>query len=370
MKPSHIDVYYHDRLVGRIVSDAADRCLFSYASSWIKEGFSISPRSLPLNENVFSADPIRFDGIFGVFHDSLPDGWGTLTAIKALRKRGISYMALSPMERLCYLGEDGLGGLSYRPNYADEPKVVAEDYDAIALSMVALAEDEDVDFDALFALAGSTGGARPKAHMRLHDEEWIIKFRQKNDPPWMGKMEYEYALTAKEAGIDVPEVMLLPSSLCDGYFACKRFDRVNGKRVHVLSLSGLLEMPHDQPFLDYVTFLQATKFITKSEEQVWNAFALAAFNVFAKNRDDHGKNFAYLYDESRQRYVLSPAYDLTFVPQQTAHEMTVAGDEEPSVESLRNLYRALHLSASKAEAIIERVESVVHSHLGHWLAKD
>ena len=315
------------------------------------------------------ADPFKFEGLFGVFHDSLPDGWGTLTAIKALGKKGIDYLSMSPIERLCYLGEDALGALRYRPSYDDATPPEIGDYDAIALSMMAIVDEKDADYDAVFALSGSTGGARPKAHMRLGEEEWIVKFRQSNDPLWMGRMEYEYALAAKEAGIRISEVRLLPSALCQGYFATKRFDRSGGTPSHVLSLAALLEAPHDRPFLDYATFLQATQALTKSTTETLEAFRLACFNVFAKNCDDHAKNFAFAYDEGKQRYVLAPAYDLTFTPNQKEHEMMCMGNGKPDESDLRALYRKLDLPTKECEEIIERVRDVVSLRLKEWVGE-
>ncbi len=310
---------------------------------------------------------MKFEGLFGVFHDSLPDGWGTLTASKALRKRGISYLDLSPLERLCYLGEDGLGALRYKPSFEGSSASETEDYDAIASSMMAVADDEDTDYDAVFAMSGSTGGARPKAHLHINGEEWIVKFRQRNDPAWMGRMEYEYALAAKEAGLRVSEVRLLPSSLCQGHFATKRFDRRGETPLHLLSLAGLLESPHDRPFLDYLVFLQATKAITSSTQEVLEAFRLACFNVLAGNCDDHAKNFSYSYDEVKRAYVLAPAYDLTFTPNQKEHEMMCMGNGAPGEDDLRKLYRKMDLPFGKCEAIIEKVRFVVNDRLAEWL---
>lgn len=362
-----IDVFYHDTLVGQLFEDAQGRVCFSYASSWLKTGFSISPFALPLSPKVFVADPLKFEGLFGVFHDSLPDGWGTLTAIKALAKRGINYLGLSVLERLCYLGEDGLGALHYHPSYDAVTVPKMGDYDAIALSMMAVVEEKDADYDTIFALSGSTGGARPKAHMRINGEEWIVKFRQSNDPLWMGRMEYEYAQAAKEAGIRVSEARLLPSNLCQGYFATKRFDRNGGLSSHVLSLAGLLEVPHDRPYLDYAVYLQATQALTKSTRETIEAFRLACFNVFAKNGDDHVKNFAFVYDEEKKGYVLAPAYDLTFTPNQKEHEMMCMGNGKPNESDLRALYRKLDLPTKECEDVIEKVRNTVSAHLGEWI---
>ncbi|MFA6861973.1 MAG: HipA domain-containing protein [Bacilli bacterium] len=139
-----------------------------------------------------------------------------------------------------------------------------------------------MNIDEIFSMSGSTGGERPKAHLTIDGKEWIVKFREREDTKWMGRMEYEYNMAAKKCGIEVADFSLLPSKICEGYFASKRFDRLNGKRIHMISLAGLVEIPHDDPVLDYVSYLQATLFICQSQEEVIKAFRLACFNVFAK----------------------------------------------------------------------------------------
>ena len=216
------------------------------------------------------------------------------------------------MEKLSLVNKNGLGGLTYSPFQGiDAKKNISMTMDDFFEESIDLIDNENSDFlDEVFSAESSTGGARPKAHVLLENDEWIVKFRERNDPKWIGRMEYEYNLAARESGICVPEVRLLPSNNSDGYFASKRFDRIGGNRIHMLSLSGLLEVPKEMPLLDYVSFLQATGYITHSQLEVEKAFRLACFNVFSKNYDDHSKNFAFLYDENKKSYVLAPAYDL------------------------------------------------------------
>lgn len=341
---------------------------FSYSSWWLKNGFSISPRSLPLEEKAFRAPGFHFDGLFGVFADSLPDGWGTRLAIRLLAKRGISYERLSPLEKLAYVGADGLGALSYVPSHALKNDDWSGEYESLALAAMEFCEKEgSPDLDVLFAKGGSSGGARPKAHLRIGGEEWIVKFREKKDPRSIGRMEYEYALAAKECGIPVPECRLLPSSTCDGYFASKRFDRIGGRRVHVISLGGLLETPHYVPNLDYVTFLQATAFISKSMEEMLKAYRLACFNILAHNRDDHSKNFSFLYDEAKGSYILAPAYDLTYTPSILEHEMSCCGSGNPTESDLLALAQKTGIPYQKAREILNQVKQVVQARLGGWI---
>jgi len=362
-------VLYNGKKVGYLQS-LNNQTYFAYDESWIQNGFSISPRSLPLENRVFASDPMRFGGLLGVFADSLPDSWGSLVTMKYLRKKGISYLNLNPLEKLSLVGKDGFGGFSYFPSEGkdiDKWKGTMDDF--FRESMKTMEEDEDENLDEIFTHESSVGGARPKAHIRFENEEWIVKFRGKNDPSWMGRMEYEYNLAAKECGIEVPESRLFESQTSDGYFASKRFDRKEGKRVHVLSLSALLEIPHDLPLLDYVSFLQATLFITQSQKEVEKAFRLACFNVFSKNYDDHSKNFAFLYDLEKGGYVLSPAYDLTRTIHQKEHEMTCVGKALPNEDDLFLLAKKMNIPSLKAKNILFLVKNVVESRLKEWIQK-
>lgn len=131
------------------------------------------------------------------------------------------------------------------------------------------------------------------------------------------RWKYDYSCCAKQCGITMSETRLFPSDKCEGYFGTKRFDRIidNGaqKRIHMLTAAALLELDFEQPSLDYHSLMKLTKILTRDYlEDVNNMFRRMCFNVFAHNRDDHSKNFTYLYLETENRWRLSPAYDLTY----------------------------------------------------------
>ena len=151
----------------------------------------------------------------------------------------------------------------------------------------------------------------------IGNEEWIIKFPAHVDGKDAGKMEYDYSCCARKCEITMSETKLFPSGICKGYFGTRRFDRVpdqNGiKRVHMLTAAALLELDFEQPSLDYHSLMKLTKILTKDHyADVESMFRRMCFNVFAHNRDDHSKNFTYLYDEEKDQWRLSPAYDLTY----------------------------------------------------------
>ena len=311
-----LDVYYHDRKVGTMALYQNRLAAFAYGDEWLQEGFSISPFSLPLEKRVFVPKIDPFEGLFGVFADSLPDGWGRLLVDRLMRKNGLNPHTVGSLERLAIVGNTGMGALTYRPMIPLESVYNELTLDEIAKECERILQtDTSEKLDYLFAKGGSSGGARPKILSRIDNEDWIIKFPSSEDSKDVGRQEYDYALCAKECGIEMEEVRLFPSEKTQGYFGTKRFDRVaegeNGK-VHMISAAAILETSHRIPNLDYDILMKLTLQLTKSMEECEKLYRLMCFNVFAHNRDDHSKNFSYIYRDREKRWILSPAYDLTY----------------------------------------------------------
>lgn len=310
-----INVYYNNTHTGVLAKTQNGLIAFEYSDEFIQSGFSISPLSLPLIKKLYlPKDYFTFQGLFGVFNDSLPDGWGRLIVDRYLSSKGINPHEVSLLDRLAVISDYGMGALEYKPEYeVIEFDNSSYDLDKLSKNCANLFEDKQVDnIDELFNMAGSSGGARPKVLVSYNNEQWIIKFAGRNDISESGIMEYDYNTTAKECGIEVPEHKLFSSNICHGYFGVKRFDRLNSKKIHMVSACGLLETSHRIPNLDYNQLMKLTFKITNSMEEVKKMYRLMVFNVLAHNRDDHGKNFSYIYDEMEKRYKLSPAYDLTY----------------------------------------------------------
>lgn len=255
----HLKVYLNDRMVGTLA--LADRYLvaFEYTAEWLENGYSISPRSLPLEKKVFIPKIQPFDGLYGVFQDSLPDGWG--------------------------------------------------------------------------------------------------------------RQEYDYSLCAKKCGIEMTETRLLPSKNCEGYFGTKRFDRNGDKRIHMISVSALLETSHRYPNLDYNILMRLVLWLTGDYEEVEKMFRLMCFNVFAHNRDDHSKNFSFLYNEEEKRYKLSPAYDLTYSNSLGGeHATCVNGNgSNPTKKDLLAVADNINLDHKKALKIADSIEEIVKNDLDRYL---
>jgi len=310
-----VEVFYHDYKVGTLSEFKGVLTAFQYSQSWIRNGFSISPLSLPLSDKIYFSEYEPFNGLFGVFDDSLPDGWGMLLTDRMLRSNGIDPQSINSITRLSLLGENAKGALEYRPSQFDETMgSEGIDFDLLyeQCNAIYLGNDK-IEYDHLYSMAGSSGGARPKAYISLDGEAWLIKFPSSGDSKGIGVQEFEYCRTARECGIRTVECRLLPSTKTEGFFACRRFDRnPSGSRVHMVSAGGLLETSYRFPMLDYSHLMKLTAYLTKDVNEVKNMFSLMCFNEVFHNRDDHAKNFSFLYDEKDSRWVMSPAYDLTY----------------------------------------------------------
>lgn len=319
---------------------------------------------------ISKAEP--FEGLFGIFADSLPDGWGRLLVDRMLRKQGEKPEEIDPVTRLSIVGNSGMGGLEYRPVYNMKGGTPSGDLDRLAEECRKILQSEESgDLDLLFSMGGSSGGARPKVMIRLDNEDWIIKFPSSGDPADIGRMEYEYNLCASACGIPVPEVKLFPSNSCAGYFGAKRFDRVRTasgeKKIHMASASALLEVSHRIPALDYTSLMALTWQLTKKVDELLNLYRLMCFNVFAHNRDDHSNNFTFLCDHGDWR--LAPAYDLTWSNSIGGeHATTIAGEgRNPSMKDLLAVAKKAGIKESTAREIANEVQITVSDRLGRYL---
>lgn len=369
-----LEVFYHDQLVGILAEAKNGKIAFEYDGRWLENGFPISPFKLPLDRKVFIAKQEPFDGLHGVFADSLPDGWGRLLVDRLLQKNHIDPYTVGSLTRLAIVGKSGMGALTYEPVWDLGERKIAKNYDKIAVECKKMLQTDMSDgLDELFQLGGSSGGARPKILTRIDGEEWIIKFPASFDKDDIGVQEYKYAKCAKKCGIDMPEVRLFSSELCEGYFGVKRFDRMidaEGKerRVHMLSVSAILETSHRIPNLDYHILMKLTKELTRNKEELIKLFRLMCFNVFAHNRDDHSKNFSYIYDEEKDEWKLSPAYDLTYSNSIGGeHATCVDGNGNPTKNDILAVAKAAEIDEKKTIQIMNHVEMVVREELREYL---
>ena len=373
-RDNSLQVYYHERLVGTLAMTADRKAAFQYSKSWLEHGFSISPFSLPLKDQVFVPTKNYFHGLFGVFADSLPDNWGRLLLERLLRSYGQNPDSLTVLDRLAIVGRSGMGALTYQPEREFLKQKDDLDLDDLAEQCQKILNTEYSDkLDELYRLGGTSGGARPKIMTSIDGAPWIIKFPAHVDGGNAGKMEYDYSCCARRCEIIMNETRLFSSEKCEGYFGIRRFDREadkkGEKRVHMLTAAALLELDFEQPSLDYHSLMKLTKILTDdNREDIENMFRRMCFNVFAHNRDDHSKNFTYLYNEENDNWRLSPAYDLTYSNTYYGeHTTAVDGNgRNPGKKEILAVGITAGMNKEKCMAIMEMIEANVKEMLGKY----
>lgn len=368
-----LDVIYRPRdlLVGRLAYDGR-RPLFEYDTGFIQTGLNLSPFHLKLATGIQTSDA-RFRGyLHGLFDDSLPDGWGLLLMDRELKKRGFN-APVTPLDRLAYIGDSAMGALSYRPCMDSEDDSVF-DISEIARDSVRLFEGEISDvLPAIVRAGGSPGGAGPKVLVGISGEtmvsgekaipdgyeHWIIKFAARKDIPRAGREEYACYLMAVDAGLNMMKSRLFE---VDGnsFFSSKRFDRMDGKPVHMHTAGNLVDANFREPSLDYGLLCKLTSVLTGRYDDLLMMFRMMVFNLAIENQDDHAKNFSFLmHDDGAWR--LAPAYDLTrSITAANEHATSVNGKgSDISHQDMLHMASEVGISNADANDIIDRVGSVV-----------
>ncbi len=327
--------------VGQLAEDK-HQLYFQYDQDFLAKNLWLSPYKLPLGPDLFKHKDRAFGPLFGLFDDSLPDGWGLLLMDRFLRKRGFDIEALSALDRLAFLGRNTMGALTYEPEL-DLQRNDTTPFDLHNLarqSQTILSGSSAEVLPQLMNAGGSTGGARPKVLVGIAGdrmvsgetdlpgpfEHWIVKFSSENDFPDAGPVEYAYALMAREAGIKMAPTRLFTTSAGDRFFGIKRFDREANHRFHLHTFGNLIHSNFRIPSQDYDHFFRIVINLTKNNQDLIRAFRQMVFNIFANNRDDHVKNFAFIMNHKGE-WSLSPAYDLIYSPGPGGeHSMTVLGE--------------------------------------------
>lgn len=364
------------------LAESRNRIYFEYDPAFLADPLWLSPFKLPPTPGLHEHKDRSFGELFGLFDDSLPDGWGLTLMDRFFRKQGIDVARISILDRLAFLGSATMGALTY------EPAVEHEDSAVDRFDLHLLAEQSrqiiegltDTVLPQLLRAGGSPGGARPKILAGIHKdqiisgedelpdnfEHWIIKFDSKNDLPEAGAVEYAYSLMACGAGINMPETHLFETEHGDRFFGIKRFDRIENQRRHVHTLGNMLHVNFRIPSMDYEEFFKVIKILTKDHQQTIHGFRQMIFNVLANNRDDHVKNFAFMMDEKLE-WKLTPAYDLTFSEGPGGeHSMTLLGQgRSPGKNEIMELGKRAGVTTVEANHCLNQVIHAVKSWSDH-----
>ncbi len=316
-----------EQLIGRLYQDLRGKVFFEYDPLWKAGGRELSPLYLP-NETIgaVSTSTPGFGELHGLFQDALPDWWGERLMQRHFEERGIPWKRVTALRKLACQGDRKMGALAFRP---DPDNGDFNDGLVVELGKLVNAAREVMTGESGHVLAEllqsgmSPGGAQPKAllaisndfsEIRLDDPapegfgSWLVKF---DTEPVLheGRIEAAYASMARAAGIDMPETRLLDAA-GGCHFLTRRFDRTaHGTRLHLHSYSGLTHTVLREG-LEYGDLMNLCRALTENEQAVDEIFRRAVFNVVAGNDDDHGRNHAFLMDESG-KWTLAPAFDVT-----------------------------------------------------------
>ncbi len=364
------------RAIGALAAEPGQAAAFQwdeqFATAAMAAGIEPAPLMMPVDPARVYRFPAlaheAFHGLPGMLADALPDRWGTSLISAWLDAQGRDEASFDAAERLCYIGSRGIGALEFRPASGPPAQVAGEAIDVQALVELAASalrdrvrfavrlsqEPSRHEVEQILRVGTSAGGARPKALIAYNPDtgevrsgqldapagfsHWLLKFDGVGggddhglaDPEGWGQVEYAYSLMARAAGIEMTDCRLLE----DGrrrHFMTRRFDRSStGGRMHTQTLAALAHVDYNQPrTYSYERALQLVQKLTADTAQAEQMVVRMAFNVIARNQDDHVKNTALIMDRGGT-WRLSPAYDLTFacVPGNRwldAHQMSVAG---------------------------------------------
>lgn len=396
------EVYLWGTRVGIIHQDLEKTyASFEYDSDFLKSGIEISPIMMPLSNIVYefpslSGEP--FFGMPGLVVDSLPDTFGNKVIEQWLSSQGKSIRDFTAIDRLCYTGKRGMGALEYVPA-SSELSDINENINVSEMvkfasnvlnkrESITLNAQEALTYSQLVQVGSSAGGARAKAliawnaktneiksgqlNLDKDYDYWLMKFDNvlKNgdhgleDVPEYTLIEYAYYKMALDAGIQMNECRIY-SNNGENHFMTKRFDRVDGKKIHMQSLGAMAHISYKEPRIcSYemaAGYMRDMKLPMIDIEQFYSRMV---FNCVAVNQDDHVKNISFLMDRSG-KWRLSPAYDVTYSYDITnkwlsAHQMTVNGKKrEIHLSDLLEVGKKMGIKRKKCMDIISKVSLVV-----------
>ena len=401
------EVYLWGTRIGVVLQERVDAVpRFNYDRNFIRSGIQVSPLVMPLSDRVYSFPALNietFHGLPGLLADSLPDKFGTKLIERYLMDQGRKISDFSSVERLCYVGNRGMGALEYVPdrNYVDAADRSVDINALVQLASDILAERKSVHVDGsgqvmeqIIKIGTSAGGARAKAVVAWNETTndirsgqieagngyhyWLIKFDgvennkdkgDKADGPAYTRIEYAYYLMAKAAGIAMNDCRLYREN-GNYHFMTKRFDRESdlGRKIHMQSLGAIAHYDFNMPGTH--SYEQAADVIYRlgmGQKDIEQLFRRMVFNIAARNQDDHVKNISFLMDRNGI-WSLAPAYDVTYAYDRTnhwlsRHQMSVNGKlDNITMNDVLSCGKRMNISKNKIRKITEEVNAAV----GRW----
>ena len=394
------------RTIGAVsLDEGREVAAFQYDADFARSGIELSPLVMPPSERVveFPALPRNtFHGLPGLLADSLPDKFGNALIDAWLATQGRTPESFNAVERLCYTGTRGMGALEFAPVIGPKSRKASKiEVDALVrLAGEVLTHRGDLQghFNAagkekalrdILSVGTSAGGARAKAVIAWNRatnevrsgqiaagdgfDYWLLKFdgvagnkdKELEDPKGYGAIEFAYHLMARAAGITMSECRLLEEN-GRRHFMTRRFDRLSGgSKLHMQSLCALAHFDFNQAgAYSYEQALLTIRQLSLPMSAVEEQFRRMAFNIVARNQDDHVKNIAFLMNRQGE-WSLAPAFDVTYSynpagPWTATHQMTLNGKRDGYTEDdFAACAKAAGMKRGRARTILEEVQSSV-----------
>ena len=397
------------RTIGAVsLGDGDQVAVFEYDRRFALSGIEASPVVMPLATRVYSFPELpreTFHGLPGLLADSLPDRFGNALIDAWLATQGRRPESFNAVERLCYIGRRGMGALEYLPvtgpKARQSSRIQIDKLVDLASDVLSRRHDLQTSFDEshseqamtdILRVGTSAGGARAKAVIAWNPstnevrsgqvsagegfEYWLLKFdgvkgnkdKELEDPQGYGVIEYAYYKMAKDCGINISDCRLFEEN-GRRHFMTRRFDRLaGGQKLHMQSLCALAHYDFNLAGgYAYEQALQVIRRLGLPMQVIEEQFRRMAFNIVARNQDDHVKNIAFLMDKSG-RWSLSPAFDMTYSYNPTgdwtaSHQMTMNGKRDDfTIEDFKACATTASMKRGRAETIVGEVQEV----LGRW----
>jgi len=336
-KMTEIDAYIYGKKVGTLLEHQGN-IFFQYNQDFITCGLQISPIKLPLEEALYTNKDHKslYQGMAGVFFDSLPDKHGMTFIDRYFERQGLKTYETTLLHKLAFIGDRGMGAIEYLPKEHEENVLSADVINAKDAyeKMKKNIDDEDSSIEDLMNILDSVspvGGGRPKMLVQYNKNTGIIKINTKKleegckraiikfDEVYEGvgsigltKLEFIMMSMAKEVGIKTAEFELIEEN-GSHHLLLERFDRTpDDQKIHMCTASGLMHIDISiAQVTTYEHLLMLTKKVCKSQEDIEELFKRMILNILVFNFDDHAKNFSFLMNKFG-KWTLSPAYDITY----------------------------------------------------------
>lgn len=400
-------VHIWDTLVGVVHWTNQQLANFQFDKKFLNKKWDIAPIKMPIRDGdlIYSFPDLipskniendTFKGLPGLLADSLPDKYGNQLIEMWLAQNGRPLKSMNPVEKLCFIGNRGMGALEFKPAQLKENKntfaIELESLVNISKKMLSERESFKTNINAddiqavknILKIGTSAGGARPKAVIAFNRktkevrsgqtkapkgfEHWLIKLDGVSDTQFgeshgWGRVEYAYHLMVKECGIEMTECELLEEN-GRAHFMTKRFDRQGtNTKHHIQTLCAIQHFNYDDIYgYSYEQVFQTMRLLRLKYPEAEQMFRRMVFNVLATNCDDHTKNFSFCFKKGGE-WELTPAYDVCYsydpqniwVNQQT---ISINGKyQNISKKDLMTIAKANNIK--KGEKIIEEINTII-----------